>query len=281
VHRFAKLVAASTFLLLIAGGLVTSTDSGLSVPDWPLSYGTWMPPMVGGIAFEHTHRMIAGGVGLLIVTLAIWLRLREPRRWVRWLGYAAATAVVAQAVLGGLTVLLRLPPPVSIAHACLGQAVFCLVVSIALVTSPMWATVSTLPVAQTRAVAWASLATTIALFVQLMLGAVLRHTGAALMPHVVGAIVVVTMTVRLVWWSRQDAAMARVRSMAITLLIGVGLQVCLGALSLAFRNQALITTSHLAVGALLLAQSCCITWLACRLTGRVSPARQVPVGFAS
>ena len=138
LHRYATLTAAATFLLLAAGSLVTSTDSGLAVPDWPLSYGTWMPPMVGGIRFEHGHRMVAGVVGLMIAALAVWIARREPRRWVRRLGASALACVIAQALLGGLTVLLLLPPSVSIAHACLGQAVFCLVVSLAWGTAPGW-----------------------------------------------------------------------------------------------------------------------------------------------
>src|SRR3990167_2457625 len=126
LRRYAQFTAIATFVLLIAGGLVTSTDSGLAVPDWPLSYGMWFPPMVGGIFYEHGHRMIAGVVGLMILGLAAWLWMRETRRWVRVLGYSAAGAVVLQALLGGLTVLLLLPPSVSIAHACLGQGVFVL-----------------------------------------------------------------------------------------------------------------------------------------------------------
>ena len=101
LNRFAWLTACMTLLLLIAGGLVTSTDSGLSVPDWPLSYGQFFPPMVGGILYEHSHRLIAAVVALLIAILAGWLWLKEPRRGVRMLGYAALGAVVAQAILGG------------------------------------------------------------------------------------------------------------------------------------------------------------------------------------
>ena len=89
VHRFAVFTACCTFLLLIAGALVTSNDAGLSVPDWPLSYGSLLPPMVGGIFYEHGHRMIATLVGILSIVLAVWLWRVESRRWVRWLGVAA------------------------------------------------------------------------------------------------------------------------------------------------------------------------------------------------
>jgi len=133
---FAALVAASTALLIFAGGLVTSTGSGLSVPDWPNTYGWFMwafpmSKMVGGIFYEHTHRLIASTVGFLIVVLAIWLGRAEPRRWVRRLGYLALGAVIAQGILGGITVLWYLPDAISIAHASLAQILFCLTVTIA------------------------------------------------------------------------------------------------------------------------------------------------------
>src|SRR5262245_17982079 len=131
-HRFTVLLAAATVVLLAAGALVTSTGSGLSVPDWPLSFGRVMPPMVGGVLFEHGHRMVAGTVGLLTVVMAFWYARREPRREPRRLAFIALAAVVAQGLLGGLTVLLRLPPAVSVLHACIAQAFFALVVTLAL-----------------------------------------------------------------------------------------------------------------------------------------------------
>ena len=137
---FAALVAASTAVLIFAGGLVTSTGSGLSVPDWPNTYGWFMfafpmSKMVGGIFYEHTHRLIASTVGFLIVVLAVWLGRAEPRPWVRRLGYLALGAVILQGILGGITVLWYLPDAISIAHASLAQILFCLTVTIALVTS--------------------------------------------------------------------------------------------------------------------------------------------------
>src|SRR5688572_21261207 len=143
LHVFALLVVAATALLIFAGGLVTSTGSGLSVPDWPTTYGWFMltfplDKMVGGIFYEHTHRLIASGVGLLIIGLTAWLWRAEPRRWVRRLGYIALAAVITQGILGGITVLWFLPDAISIAHAGLAQLVFCLTISIALFTSPGW-----------------------------------------------------------------------------------------------------------------------------------------------
>src|SRR5207253_5771348 len=143
LHRFATFVAACTVLLVLAGSLVTSTDSGLSVPDWPTSYGWSMltfPPSkwVGGIFYEHGHRLIASTVGLLTIVLAGWLWLADPRRWMKRLGVAALGAVIAQGVLGGLTVLFFLPPAVSTAHAALAEIFFCITVAIALLSSPRW-----------------------------------------------------------------------------------------------------------------------------------------------
>src|SRR5215470_4697359 len=102
LNRYLKLLVFATFLLIIAGGLVTSTDSGLAVPDWPKSYGMWMPPMVGGVFFEHGHRMVASFVGFLTIILAIWLWRKEPRKWVRNLGIIALFMVILQGVLGGI-----------------------------------------------------------------------------------------------------------------------------------------------------------------------------------
>ena len=138
VHRFAVFTACCTFLLLVAGALVTSNDAGLSVPDWPLSYGSLAPPMVGGIFYEHGHRMIAAFVGMLSIILAAWLHRVEPRAWVRWVGITAVGAVIAQGILGGITVLFFLPAPISAAHATLAQIFFCTIVSIALFTSAWW-----------------------------------------------------------------------------------------------------------------------------------------------
>src|SRR5216683_8197225 len=143
LHRFAKLVVACTVLLILAGSLVTSHDAGLSVPDWPTSYGwnmfTFPPSMwVANIFYEHGHRLIASTVGSLTIILAIWLWLADPRPWLRWFGVAALGAVIAQGLLGGLTVLFFLPAAISTAHAGLAEIFFCLTVAIALFTSPGW-----------------------------------------------------------------------------------------------------------------------------------------------
>src|SRR5436190_18172364 len=188
---FAALVAASTAVLIFAGGLVTSTGSGLSVPDWPNTYGwfMWTLPlskMVGGIFYEHLHRLYASTVGFPIVVLAIWLAHAEPRGWVRRLGYIALAAVVMQGVLGGITVLWYLPDAISIAHASLAQIVFCLTTTIALVTSRGWKSgyvESRTPNPESRrdiSLERIALITTAAIYVQIVIGATMRHTGAGL-----------------------------------------------------------------------------------------------------
>jgi len=254
MHSFVRATAAMTFVLLLAGGLVTSTDSGLAVPDWPLSYGTLMPPMVGGIRYEHTHRLIAGLVALLIAILAAWLWRRERRRWVRRLGAAAVGAVLTQAALGGLTVLLVLPAPISIAHACLGPLVFCLTVLLAQVTSPGWA--SRRPPLDDGRAGMTAVWTTAAFIAQLVLGAVLRHTGGALTLHLIGAAAVILMTGRLLQRTRRDPAIFRG---TLALALGVIGQLLLGVLAWRWREQVLVTTAHQALGALLVAGSAALT----------------------
>src|SRR5262245_40389445 len=183
LHRFAVFVPGCTVLLLLAGSLVTSTGSGLSVPDWPTTYGwnmfTFPPSMwVGGILYEHGHRLIASTVGFLTIILAVWLWRAEPRRWVKWLGVAALGGVILQGVLGGLTVILFLPAPISIAHAGLAELFLCTVVSIAVFTSPRWVHDSD-PVNDST-LRRATVATVVLVYAQILLGATMRHTGAGL-----------------------------------------------------------------------------------------------------
>jgi len=203
-----KTVASLVFFLLVAGALVTSTESGLAVPDWPLSYGKVMPPMVGGILYEHGHRLVAAAVstlvGLEFGIIFFCLEGKEKRK-IKILAGAAFGAILLQAVLGGLTVLLLLPPAVSSAHAALAEIVFALTAVVALMCSKTWAELtkappdipfkeipSSLPLPLEEnlrisskgeegraALRWTALATG-AVFVQIVIGAVMRHTGAGL-----------------------------------------------------------------------------------------------------
>src|SRR5436190_5986380 len=183
LHKFSRYVAASPVLLILAGSFVTSTDSGLSVPDWPTSYGWNMftfPPSkwVGGIFYEHGHRLIASTVGFLTIILAAWIWLADSRRWLRWFGVGALVSVVAQGILGGLTVLFFLPAPVSTAHAGLAEVFFCLTIAIALFTSPSWLA-GEARVDDSRLRRMATI-TTALVYVQILVGATMRHTGAGL-----------------------------------------------------------------------------------------------------
>src|SRR5688572_16251097 len=175
LHRFAAFVSACTVLLLAAGGMVTSTDSGLAVPDWPNTYGHFMfsfpfEKMVGGIFYEHGHRMIASIVGMLTVALAIWTWRTDSRRWIRWLGVAALGAVILQGLLGGLTVLLLLPAPISIGHAALAQLFFCITVSLTLFTSRGWRSPST-PLPDDTVLKVIAPSASVLIYAQMLLGA--------------------------------------------------------------------------------------------------------------
>ncbi len=286
LHRFTFFTACATFSLIIAGGLVTSTGSGLAVPDWPLSYGTLFPPMVGGIRFEHSHRVIAATIGLLTIVLAMWLQRAERRRWVRRLGWAALGAVVLQGVLGGLTVLYQLPVPVSVAHACLGQTFFSMTVVLALVTSPRWQSshesassslesrVSS-PADGARRLQRLAWMTFSFVYLQLILGALMRHTGshAVLGLHVLGAVMVVVHGWLL--WTRvlRDASGEQVivrTTMRLVMLIGAQLLLGVGAYLLRWGRPepvqpelvtVLVATGHVAVGALILATSVAVVML--------------------
>jgi len=186
LHRYAVFTACMTLLLIVAGGMVTSTGSGLSVPDWPTTYHQNMftfpvSKWVGGILYEHGHHLVASTVGFMTIILALWLQFTEPRRWLRMLGWIALLAVIGQGVLGGLTVLFLLPTWISVFHACLAQSFFCIVISIAVFTSRSWkgraASVVQVgsPVMRIMCVSLV-----VVVFVQLLLGALMRHTDAGL-----------------------------------------------------------------------------------------------------
>jgi cytochrome c oxidase assembly protein subunit 15 len=292
LHRFAALVAASTALLIFAGGLVTSTGSGLSVPDWPTTYGWNMftfpiDKWVGGIYYEHTHRLIASVVGFLIVVLAIWLRRAEPRAWVRRLGYIALGAVITQGTLGGITVLWFLPDAVSIAHAGLAQLLFCVTITIALVTSPGWKR-SAAPADDPTLQGIAALSTAL-IYAQIIIGATMRHTDAGLAipdfplafgqlvppawnwgiaihyAHRVGAVIVsllglATIGHVLYHHRREDG----LRRPAILLFVLLALQVTLGALTVLSGKEYVINSLHVVTGALVLATSLVLTLRAFR-----------------
>ena len=142
LHRFILVTAAATFLLLGSGGMVTSREAGMSVPDWPNTYGYNMflfpvSKWVGGIFYEHTHRLLASGIGFLTTVLAVWLWFRDSRQWMRWLGVLAFVLVALQGVLGGLRVTLHMDR-LGIVHGALAQLFFVLICALALFTSRWW-----------------------------------------------------------------------------------------------------------------------------------------------
>ncbi len=269
-HRLAVVLACWTFLLIIAGALVTSNDAGLSVPDWPTSFSSWykIPKLVGGVKFEHTHRMIAQVAGLLTIALAVWTWRSEKRRWMRVLGFAALGTVIAQGVLGGITVLFYLPPAVSSAHAALAQTFFCIAVAVALFTGRK------LVEEQPRvefdehrpSLFTLTLLSIFTLYVQLTLGAMFRHHGLSWWPHVLNAIVV---SFVLAWTAVRALSVyshiEAVRQPAILMLSLMIAQLCLGFTAFLTRvawgknavqpelPMVVSTVAHVAVGALLLA----------------------------
>lgn len=291
LHLFAAFVAAATALLIFAGGLVTSTGSGLAVPDWPTTYGWSMftfpvDKWVGGILYEHSHRLIASVVGMLIVALAIWLWRAEPRGWVRRLGYLALAAVVTQGVLGGITVLWFLPDPVSIAHAGLAQIVFCLTVTIALVTSPRWSTGTPVDDRGLRRIA---ATTTVVIYLQILVGATMRHTGAGLAipdfplafgqivppawdaaiavhyAHRVGALLVGGLVLATAGHVlRHHRTRGELRRPSVLLVLLLAAQITLGALTVLSGRQYLINSLHVVTGAVVLGTSLVLTLRAFR-----------------
>jgi cytochrome c oxidase assembly protein subunit 15 len=231
LHKYAVLTACATFLLLIAGALVTSNDAGLSVPTWPLAWGSVTPPMVGGIVYEWSHRVIAASVGFLTIILAAWLWMAEKRSWMRWLGLAALGGVIAQGILGGLTVRMFQPPAVSAAHATLAQLFFSTVVAIAFFTSPWWQSeIPELEDAATPRLRSLTIWTSAAVFLQLILGAAFRHKGFGIIPHLIGA-AVVTMLVFMTAGAlkRRFSKVLPLRKCARFLHILIGVQLLLGA----------------------------------------------------
>jgi len=291
LHLYALLVAFSTAVLIFAGGLVTSTGSGLSVPDWPTTYGWFMftfplEKMVGGIRFEHTHRLIASTVGFLILVLAVWLRVAEPRRWVRQLGYLALAAVIAQGILGGITVLWYLPDPISIAHASLAQLVFCLTIAVALTTSPGWkhAYAGRALASDDRTLRTIAIATTALVYLQILLGATMRHTDAGLaipdFPLAFGHVLPPSWDAKIAvhFAHRVGAVIASLFAIATaghvffhhrsrpelwrpsTLLLGLlATQITLGALTVLSQKHYIINSLHVVTGACVLATSLVLT----------------------
>ena len=296
LHRIARATAGATFLLIVIGGIVTSTESGLAVPDWPTTFGYNMflyplSEMVGGILYEHSHRLMGSLVGLLTVGLFVFLLVRDPRKWLKWLGLAALVAVIVQGVLGGLRVT-QINLNFAIVHACLAQAFFALLCGIAWFTSRDWwqdfrtasfdsqaAPKSEPLIESAQKLRRLSLITTCLIYVQLIFGAILRHTGSRLDAHLLFAFLVVLhifLLARRVLSMSSDAQrigqsipMLLLGLLAIQLLLGTGAFFAkLTAFGETFATAltVTITTAHVAVGALMLVSSFVLTLKIYRFT---------------
>lgn len=291
LHRFTVIVACATFLLIVAGALVTSNDAGLAAPDWPLSYGQVFPRMVGNLFWEHGHRLIAASVGALVVALNIWMHIARPPAAIRRLGLIALGLVIAQGLLGGLTVRLQLPLPVSAAHATLAQLFFCTAVTLAVVTSPGWN--------QKRLNYYAGAAASspksfcviacAAVFLQLIIGAVLRHSATwdqplpapLLLTHIGGALLVsgaIVAALFAVWRHQRDSYLLSPAKMAGFLLV---VQIGLGIAAYVTRRDSPagaqplnpmvgVTVAHVACGALLFATVLVLALRVFHVTGRLA-----------
>ena len=290
LNRFAIFVACATFFLIIAGALVTSNDAGLATNDWPLSNGQVFPKMVGNLFWEHGHRMVATTVGILTIVLMLYILKKEERDWVRKLGVFALLAVIAQGLLGGLTVKLMLPLAVSTAHATLAQLFFCTTVSLAVFTSRSWMQATPLPAEEgVHPLRYLCTGALIAIFLQLIIGATLRHSATwdqhlpteLLVLHIAGALVVTVMlgnaSLTVLRRHKDQKFLTRPALVAILLLL---VQLSLGIAAYITRLRSpedpqplnpmiSITVAHVACGALVFVSTIVLTLRAYR----VLPAR--------
>jgi len=297
LNRFAILVACATFFLIIAGALVTSNDAGLATSDWPLSNGQVFPKMVGNLFWEHGHRLVATTVGILTIVLLVYVLRVEKRSWVRKLGVFALLAVIAQGLLGGLTVKLMLPLAVSAAHATLAQLFFCTTVSLAVFTSRSWIEAPALPAEEKGAFPLRYLCTAalVTIFLQLIIGATLRHSAPwdqdlptdLVLTHIGGALAVTialgiaaTTTLRR---HKGETFLTRPATLALVLLVVqlfLGLAAYMARLASPNDPQPLnpmisITVAHVACGALVFATTIVLTLRVYRVLPAVDNAPEL------
>jgi len=278
VHRFAIATALATVMLLVAGALVTSNDAADSVPDWPLAYGKIIPPLIGGIRYEYAHRVVAALVAILTTILAIWLSrvtLKNPAR--RW-GWIAFALVLVQAFLGRERVLFGHAAVIATIHATIAQIFLITVVSLTLLTSAWWQRdLSPLDDSGSPRLRSLSSWTTAAILIQLVFGAGFRHGAFGILPHLVGAVAVLSLAV---WTSRtvrvRFGQVTDLRRWGILLQAFLGTQILLGfaaywavAESINAAQPVLlyviIEVAHVVVGALTLAASVLLTLTSFRL----------------
>jgi len=281
VHRFAMFVFGWTILLLVAGALVTSNEAALSVPDWPTSYGSFTPPMVGGIFYEHSHRVIAGALGILLMMEAIVIWRYEVRRWLRWFALAAVGGVVAQAILGGQVVIQLLHYWLPVLHACFAQIMFAAILSLAVFTSKWWT--DSRPVLEDRgslSIHSIVIVNAVVTFLQVFLGAGFRHQDMPIWPHMVGALVVLGVMIWTAAVLRRRFDSSRELTLGRTLLHSmVGTQILLGVAAYWSRlvtkdapqpmpTMVVLTVVHTVFGALVFAASILVVLMCYRLVAR-------------
>jgi cytochrome c oxidase assembly protein subunit 15 len=291
-HRIAVFIAILTFIVIVAGALVTSEDAGLSVPDWPTSYGhiLRLPPWVGGIVYEHSHRMIASLTGILTIVIAFWTLFVDRRRWMKYLAFGALNTIVVQGVLGGVTVLNFLPPAVSTAHAVVGQTFFCIAIAIAVFTGRKWVESAPDSIADNGhpRLFVLCLYSIAILYLQLVLGGMFRHHGMSWWPHVVNSVsVALILTWTAVRALIEFPRIEPIRRPAVLLLFTLMVQLLLGFAAFLTRvawsgpqaNNAMVisTVAHTAVGALLLAIVAVLTIQVWRNVALLE-ARELPQG---
>ena len=281
VHKFALFVFCWTILLLVAGALVTSNDAALSVPDWPTSYGTFTPPMYGGILYEHSHRLVAGALGILLIIEAIVIWKYEQRRWLRWFALAAVGGVIAQAILGGQVVIQLLHYWLPVLHACFAQIMFGAILSLAVFTSKWWTDAhAVLEDRGELSIHSIVIVNAVVTFLQVFLGAGFRHQDMPIWPHMVGALVVLGVMI----WSaavlRRRFDASRELAFGRTLLHSmVGTQILLGGAAYWSRlitrdapqpmpTMVVLTVVHTVFGALVFAASILVVLMCYRLVPR-------------
>jgi len=281
VHKFALFVFCWTILLLVAGALVTSNDAALSVPDWPTSYGTFTPPMYGGILYEHSHRLVAGALGILLIIEAIVIWKYEQRRWLRWFALAAVGGVIAQAILGGQVVIQLLHYWLPVLHACFAQIMFGAILSLAVFTSKWWTDAhAVLEDRGSISIHSIVIVNAVVTFLQVFLGAGFRHQDMPIWPHLAGALVVLGVMI----WSaavlRRRFDASRELAFGRTLLHStVSTQILLGGAAYWSRlitrdapqpmpTMVLLTVVHTVFGALVFAASILVVLMCYRLVPR-------------
>lgn len=275
--------SALTLVLVTAGALTAGQHAGLSIPDWPLAYGRLVPPLVGGIRYEYTHRVLATLVGILSIVTAFWLQRVESRRWLRTLGWLAVAGVIIQGVLGGLTVLLRQPDWLTAFHASVAQIFFLLTVALAIFTSRGWITArgsgtAIAGDAPAGAYRWGAAATA-AILAQILLGAAYRHKALGILPHAWGAVAVSLLAIVAAAKALNFSSERRLRVPAMLLLtllfvqIGLGIWTYIVKLATIHAAQppaarVALATLHLVGGSFLLA---CSLWLTLRARQYAAP----------